>query len=398
MMERDVFRALDAIRGVVPASDYAAVVMEIAAARVNDNELWRALSRDFPPEGVEIAGKAYKSGDVGSLVRFVANLGEPGLAGLWSFVIGRTGQLFTPQSVVTLMLKLLRVNENETFLDPACRFGEFLASRENTSTRPRQAVALTMNEQLVAWHHCQVQGVAADVALPPQALVPFPKFDVVATNPPFNESLPDTPFYANRVWRYGDAPQGKANYAWLQLAAESLTMDGRAAVLMPSAAASAQYKERLIREQLVNNGCVSAVIALPDRLFEATAIPANIWLLRSPEATMARREVLLIDASSLGERASVRTQKMTEESIAKVTGSYLDWLDGHDFGEQYAVAVSFEELARNDYRLTPSAYVTSAMVGSPAELSGQLDRLALAQVRANAVDERAAAMFARISL
>ncbi|MEK8144232.1 N-6 DNA methylase [Streptomyces sp. M10(2022)] len=85
-------------------------------------------------------------------------------------------------------------------------------------------------------------------------------------------------------WIYGEPPASNANLAWPQYAVRSLNEGGRAAVILPnSAATSSNPKERRIRHTLVDRGVVECVIALPAKLFSATAISVNVWILKAED-------------------------------------------------------------------------------------------------------------------
>ena len=123
--------------------------------------------------------------------------------------------------------------------------------------------------------------------------------DFILANPPFNMSdwarQPGDP-----RWEYGVPPAGNANFAWLQHIVSKLGPHGTAGVVLANGSMSSrQSGEGAIRAALVEAGLVSCVVALPERLFRSTSIPACLWFLARDKGGR-RGEVLFIDARAMG--------------------------------------------------------------------------------------------------
>lgn len=119
-------------------------------------------------------------------------------------------------------------------------------------------------------------------------------------------------------------------------------------------------------DQLRLGELVDCIVALPDKLFLNTPIPACLWFLsRNRHGNGHRRrvgEVLFIDARRLGRMLTRARRELTPEDIAKIAGSYNSWRSRTDFA-RYADEPGFcqvavhEVIAENDYVLTPGRYV-----------------------------------------
>ena len=135
--------------------------------------------------------------------------------------------------------------------------------------------------------------------------------DVVLLDPPINQrDWGHEDLYLNKdVWSFGLPSPRSADFAWVQLAVDCLKPDGRAIVVLPAGAASVGGRAERIRRNLVQGGCVEAVIFLPARFGRTSSVPLSVWILRRPiaerDADSNRVEdVLLVDATRLGERNS----------------------------------------------------------------------------------------------
>ncbi|WP_121702564.1 N-6 DNA methylase [Streptomyces sp. E5N298] len=197
--------------------------------------------------------------------------------------------------------------------------------------------------------------------------------DLVLTNPPFN--MKDTLKETTRTghWPYGAPPLGNDNLAYPQYALSVLAKGGRAALVMPNKAGnSGNAAERAIRCELVEQGVVECVVALPDRLFSGTSVPVCVWLLRHPAD--AGDHVLFLDARELGTVQSGGRRVLAYDDVSSVIDSYLAFRPGdaparpHDPSAVTVpgARVDRESLRRIGYSLNPIDHIG----GSPVPDSG----------------------------
>jgi type I restriction enzyme M protein len=150
------------------------------------------------------------------------------------------------------------------------------------------------------------------------------------------------------------------------------------------AGVSENPQEQSIRAAMVDDGVVSAVIALPGQLFTATDIPVTLWLLQ-PAPGRRPGEVLFVDATELGGMRQRGRRALGGPDIDKIVDMYHDWSEDRrreDTG--FAAGVSLKKIRAGGYRLNPRAYLTPTdEVPDPrtrarqvSELRQQLRRLA----------------------
>ncbi|WP_370450288.1 N-6 DNA methylase [Cryobacterium sp. TMS1-20-1] len=212
--------------------------------------------------------------------------------------------------------------------------------------------------------------------------------DYILANPPFN--IKD--WARNEQdprWRYGVPPAGNANYAWIQHIISKLNPGGSAGVVMANGSMSSNSGgEGEIRAQLVEADLVTCMVALPTQLFRSTGIPVCTWFFAKDKTAGEKGsidrtgQVLFIDARNLGTMVDRAERALTDDDIAKITGTYHAWRGTHTSVEPvettdaslvyadepgFAYSATLAEIKAADYALTPGRYVGAAEAESDAE-------------------------------
>ncbi|NUO99263.1 MAG: N-6 DNA methylase [Nonomuraea sp.] len=432
--EEDLWRALERLRGVHDVAPYRNLVLGLVYARERDGAGWagvagdrgrasawaadalRKLTRELDGALPDVERGSRMLAEVADIVdRAVRMIG--GARAFRAFLDRfaawegrRGGEFYTPRSVARVLVDAAAAEAPARVYDPSCRSGELLlmATERARETNPEQRLTIrgdALHEESLALARMNMTLHGVDARLGVQSMEalcdpspPDERFSHIITNPPFNVRnwCEDDPAY-RRPWRYGPPPRGNANFAWLQYVLERLSPGGRAAVLMPPGAAfSANPRERAIRERLVNDGTVEALIALPTQLFYTTAVGATVWVLGREEGP--RREVLFVDATAMGQLARRHQRELSNEDHQAVADVLADWRAGRAPRRQVppSSAESVEDLGEQDYNLNPSRYVRARPASRSEdggrdieELRRELDRLHVAAAEADAEADRA---------
>jgi len=210
------------------------------------------------------------------------------------------------------------------------------------------------------------------------------KADYILANPPFNLSDWGADKLAENVrWKYGLPPAGNANFAWMQHMIHHMSAQGRIGMVLANGSLSSQSGgEGNIRENIIEDDLVEGIIAMPSQLFYTTQIPVSLWFLN--RAKKQPGKTLFIDARNMGTMVSRRLREMTNADIAKIAETFEAFENGMLEDEKgFCAAVSTEEIAKQDYILTPGRYVGLAEQeddGEPFEekmtrLTGELSGL-----------------------
>ncbi|UGQ09051.1 N-6 DNA methylase [Yinghuangia sp. ASG 101] len=227
----------------------------------------------------------------------------------------RSNEFFTPRVVAETMagLAAAAVPEIRMVYDPYARGGELLVAALGQC--PGGGAAVLGDSPAAGTLRVAAMNVATHGRSPDLRIVSARPWsnprraslvaDVVLVNPPFNMRDTALSERVDGTWRFGAPPIGNDNFAWLQYALDSVRPGGVAAVVMPNKAGnSTNAAEQTIRKELVEQGVVECVVALPPQLFSGTPIPVSVWVLRAGGS--ASDDVLFIDARHLGEKRRAR--------------------------------------------------------------------------------------------
>lgn len=204
-------------------------------------------------------------------------------------------------------------------------------------------------------------------------------FSYTMANPPFNlKGWYDANLKNDARWvDYGTPPESNANYAWiLHILSHMKPLEGVAGFLLANGALG-DSDTAAIREKLIRNDKVEAIVILPRELFITTDISVTLWILNQNKKggdyhgrklRNREHEILFIDLRTWTENAvkkegqSKKKVMLTTEQIARAADIYHTWQNEGTNGSDYAVpelyrSASMTEIERNGWSLIPSKYI-----------------------------------------
>lgn len=177
--------------------------------------------------------------------------------------------------------------------------------------------------------------------------------DAVVSNPPYSQSWNPTDKESDpRYARFGLAPKGKADYAFLLHDLFHLKSDGIMTIVLPHGVLFRGGEEGNIRKNLIEQNHIDAIIGLPANIFFGTGIPTIIMVLKQKRSNT---DVLIIDASK-GFKKEGKNNVLRARDIKKIVDVVTSWRDV----EKFAKVVSRDEIRGNDYNLNIPRYVDSS--------------------------------------
>lgn len=182
------------------------------------------------------------------------------------------------------------------------------------------------------------------------------QFDAIVANPPFSYRWEPSEALAEdfRFKNYGLAPKSAADFAFLLHGFHFLSDDGVMAIILPHGVLFRGGAEERIRTKLLKDGHIDTVIGLPSNLFFSTGIPVCILVLKRCKKS---DDVLFINAAEHFEPGK-RQNRLMPENIQKIVETYKS---RPEHVERYARRVSMSEIEKNDYNLTITRYVNTAL-------------------------------------
>ena len=216
----------------------------------------------------------------------------------------KAGEFYTPRSVVRMMVDILDPKEGESIYDPACGTGGMLLGAiehvQRAGGDPRtffgkiygQEKNLTtssiarMNLVLHGIEDFQIvrEDTLRNPAFTDSSTGGLATFDCVIANPPF--SLKE---WGREVWEadpwgraaFGLPPESYGDYAWVQHMVASMALrTGRMAVVLPQGALFRKGAEGDIRQALLEQDLIEAVIGLAPNIFYGTGLAPAVVILR----------------------------------------------------------------------------------------------------------------------
>ncbi|OQY68709.1 N-6 DNA methylase [Microgenomates bacterium UTCPR1] len=280
------------------------------------------------------------------------------------------GEFYTPASVVKLLVRMIEPYRGRVF-DPCCGSGGmFVQSEKFVEERGGKIGDIAVYGQesnLTTWKlakmNMAIRGIEANLGETNADSFHNDqhkdlKADFILANPPFNDSDWGGERLRDDVrWKYGVPPTGNANYAWIQHFIHHLSPAGIAGFVMANGALSSNTSgEGVIRENIIKAGLVNCVVALPDKLFYTTAIPASLWFVSRDR----KDEVLFIDARKMGTMVDRRHRELKEEELQQISETYHNWRSKNGKYEDvkgFCKSAKIKEIEKNGYVLTPGRYV-----------------------------------------
>ena len=283
----------------------------------------------------------------------------------------KAGEFYTPHQVSALVARLCQPKPGARICDPACGSGGLLVEAAR-AVGSRDYSLYGMEANGATWAMCRMNMFlhgedSARIewcnALTEPALAEgdrLMKFDNIVANPPFSLDKWGAEGASadrwNRFWR-GVPPRSKGDYAFISHMVEAaVEKRGRIAVVVPHGVLFRGGAEGRIRQQLIEDNLLDAVIGLPPNLFATTSIPVAILVFdRARErggAKAARKDVLFIDASR-GYQAGKSQNALLDEHTDRILATYK----ARKNVDKYAHLASPAELRENDHNLNIPRYV-----------------------------------------
>jgi len=281
----------------------------------------------------------------------------------------KAGEFYTPPEVSDLISELLDPRPGDSICDPACGSGSLLmkCGRKVVANHNSKQYALYGQEAIGStWSLAKMNMFLhgednhkiewGDTIGNPKLLDKSGNlmlFDIVTANPPFSLDKwghDDAEHDKYGRFRRGIPPKTKGDYAFILHMIETLKpKTGRMGVVVPHGVLFRGSSEGKIRQQLIEENLLDAVIGLPEKLFYGTGIPAAVLIFKK---TKSSEDVLFIDASREFKTGKNQNQ-LSDANIQKI----VDTFRTRQSIDKYAYLANLDEIKENDYNLNIPRYV-----------------------------------------
>jgi type I restriction enzyme M protein len=309
---------------------------------------------DLRPESVghmDIIGDVYEY----LIERFAATAGK------------KAGEFYTPAGVSETLARLVAPKPGDRICDPACGSGSLLIrAAKQVGSGDFSLYGQEMNGS--TWALCKMNmflhGVDSahieweDTIRHPQFVEGncLLKFDVVIANPPFSLDKWGQEMAAeDRFGRFfrGIPPKSKGDWAFIShMLATAIEGKGRVGVVVPHGVLFRGGQEGTIREEVVRENILDAVIGLPVNLFFGKGIPAALMIFDKSRQPAGMGEVLFIDASREFEH-STNQNRLRQPDIDKIVSTFRE----KKVVEKYSCLATYAQIEENEFNLNIPRYV-----------------------------------------
>lgn len=344
-------------------NDFAKPVLDFRPSLWNDKQ--------------DILGEAYMY----LLEKFASGAGKKG------------GEFFTPKEVSGLLAKLVAPTKGNRIFDPACGSASLLIKvaeeAKDAEGNPTNDYALYGQESngdtwALSKMNCFIHGMDSaqiewcDTINNPKLLENdgLMKFDIVVANPPFSlDKWGHENAEADRYKRFlrGIPPRSKGDYAFILHMIETTLPTGRVGVIVPHGVLFRGGTEGKIRQELIEENLLEAIIGLPSNLFFGTGIPAAILIFNKARVSSSmssraqsrdNKKVLFIDASK-DYQDGKKQNILRKQDIEKIVNTYKNFSEI----EKYSHIATLKEIKENDYNLNIPRYVDTFEEEKPVDIA-----------------------------
>ncbi|MBA2760197.1 MAG: SAM-dependent DNA methyltransferase [Chloroflexia bacterium] len=313
------------------------------------------------------------------------------------------GEFYTPASVVKVLVGMLAPYKGRVY-DPCCGSGGMFVQSERFVEEHKGRIGdisiFGQESNPTTWKlakmNLAIRGIEANLGRHNadtfhHDLHPDLRADYILANPPFNISnWGGDRLRSDQRWDYGVPPTGNANFAWVQHFIHHLAPNGVAGFVLANGSLSTNTSgEGAIRQNIIEADLVDCIVSMPGQLFFSTQIPVSLWFLAKnrkngfgQEGRPLRDrsgEILFIDARQIGELEDRTHRVLSDDDMAKITGTYHAWRgDGGEYEDVpgFCKTASLDEVRAHGHVLTPGRYVgTAAMQDDGEPFAEKMDRL-----------------------
>jgi len=285
------------------------------------------------------------------------------------------GEFYSPREVERVIIQILKPHEKDHIYDMAVGSGGFLleayhhlkneAGEKKARSLYLYGQEINIGTYAIAKINMFLHGLDAadiqrgDTLADPKFLNPdgsLKTFDICVANPPYSISEWEYEIFKHdkygRVAGYEMPPAKKADYAFVLHMVRSMNENGRAGIVLPHGVLFRGGAEGRIREQLIKNDLIEAIIALPAKLFYGTGIPAAIVIFNKNKPENHKHKIIIVNAEKDYEEGK-NQNRLRKKDIEKIVAVFEDCRDI----EKFARVVDIKELEENEFNLNVRRYV-----------------------------------------
>ena len=178
----------------------------------------------------------------------------------------------------------------------------------------------------------------------------------------------------------------------------SMNSKTRAAVVLDTGAASRgsgnsnTNKEKDVRKWFVEQDLIEGVIYLPENLFYNTTAPGVILVLNKAKPKDRQAKFFLLNASREFVKGDPKNY-ISDDAVVRIVETFTTWKEV----ERYSCIVSRDEIAKNDFNISPSRYIHTGAGAEYRPIAGIVEELETLDEEARITDTKLKRILARLA-
>jgi len=341
------------------------------------------------------------------------------------------GEFYTPKQVVNLIVHLIKPAPGNRVYDPTCGSGGMLIQsakyvKTHYANQGGSHVNISLfgqEKNLGTWAICKLNMILHNLEGEIQKgdTLDSPKhlqdgelqlFDRVIANPPFSmdkwwpaaeidtdnnnkKAVNYTKEVSDKYGRfgYGIPPRSYGDLAFLQHMISVLKMDGKLGIVLPHGVLFRGGAEGKIREGILGDDILEAVVGLPSKLFYNTGIPASILIVNKNKPAQLKNKVIFIDASQEFKEGK-NQNTLEEQNVSKILHAY----DKGEEIEKFMRIVDMSEIKENDYNLNIARYIDTSEEEEQIDISMVLQNIRVIEAQEKEIDTKLSNYLAELGI
>jgi type I restriction enzyme M protein len=306
------------------------------------------------------------------------------------------GEFYTPRQIVRLIVECLDPKPGMSIYDPTCGSAGMLLEAvqylKDHGENPRSLSLYGQEKNLGTWAIAEINlflhGIddafiaKGDTILTPKRYDPKAKefvagvgaYDRVMANPPFSEKV-----WGYEIWANGDPfgrdefgcpPKNYGDLAFVQHMLASLKPNGLLGVVVPHGVLFRGGAEGRIREAMLKEDLIEAVIGLAPNLFYGAGIPASVLILRKTKAKARKGKVLIVNGETTYTQGKAQNM-LTDANVTTLANAYRTFSNI----EKLSRAVPMEEIAAGNFNLNISRYIQTSVDSETLDVAVEVSKL-----------------------
>lgn len=265
-------------------------------------------------------------------------------------------EMSTPASLVDLAIRILGINEKDSFLDICSGSATFpIYALRDTKAIEYTGVEINYNSNDIAILRGSILGDNYSFIINNALTYHYPtNYDKIFSNYPFGLKGSDLDECRRELQNYFGFESNhisRCSSDWLfnSIIIRYLKETGKAVAIMTNGAAF-NKPDMYMRQYFAENGYIEAVINLPPALFAETAIPTTMIVF-----SHNNNSIRLVNAESIFSKENRKINVLSDENVQTI-------FDCINYGGDNTIDVSLEDMREHDYNLMASHYLDKPVV------------------------------------